>query len=214
MSRQNNQAAEGATPELPPAETGPPDLALGANEPLVARPSAGGELSAAPAADVAPPTAQQIEQWKAKAAKADEYWDRVLRQAADMENLKKRATRERQEAVRFANEALLDKLISVLDHFDMALAAANSAPGAATDSFKVGVALIYNQLKKVVAEAGLEEIDATNKPFDPAWHEAVSQQESAEVPEGQVLQQLRKGYRLRERLLRPATVIVAKKPTA
>jgi len=64
----------------------------------------------------------------------------------------------------------------------------------------------------VLVENGLEEIDAAGKPFDPNLHEAVSQQESKDVPEGQVLQQLRKGYKLRERLLRPATVIVAKKP--
>jgi molecular chaperone GrpE len=70
--------------------------------------------------------------------------------------------------------------------------------------------MIYNQLKTALANAGLEEIDATGQPFDPNWHEAVSQQESAEVPEGQVLQQLRKGYKLKERLIRPASVIVAK----
>ena len=65
-----------------------------------------------------------------------------------------------------------------------------------------------------LAEAGLEELDAAGKPFDPNWQEAVSHQESADVPDGQVLQQLRKGYRFRDRLLRPATVIVAKQPAA
>jgi len=69
-------------------------------------------------------------------------------------------------------------------------------------------------LKSFVTEAGVEEVDALGKPFDPALHEAISQQESADVPEGQVLQQLRKGYKVRERLLRPATVIVARKPEA
>jgi molecular chaperone GrpE len=67
-------------------------------------------------------------------------------------------------------------------------------------------------LKSTLTDAGLEEVDATGKPFDPNIHEAVSQQESAEVAEGIVLQQLRKGYKLRDRLLRPATVIVAKAP--
>ena len=75
--------------------------------------------------------------------------------------------------------------------------------------------MIQQQLKSVLAEAGLEELDATGKSFDPAFHEAVSQQESeARVPEGQVLQQIRKGYKFRERLLRPSAVIVAKKPAA
>jgi molecular chaperone GrpE len=63
-------------------------------------------------------------------------------------------------------------------------------------------------------DAGLEEINATGQPFDPNWHEAVSQQETTEVADGTIVQQLRKGYKLRERLLRPATVIVAKQPTA
>jgi len=73
------------------------------------------------------------------------------------------------------------------------------------------VAMIQQQLKSVLTETGLEEIDAAGKPFDPTLHEAVSQRETSEVPEGHVVEQLRKGYKLRERLLRPATVVVAKK---
>ena len=73
---------------------------------------------------------------------------------------------------------------------------------------------MQQQFKAVLTEAGVEEVDATGQPFDPHWHEAVAQQDSAELPEGQVLQQLRKGYKLRDRLLRPASVIVARKPTA
>ena len=69
-------------------------------------------------------------------------------------------------------------------------------------------------LRSVLAEAGLEEIDASQKPFDPNWHEALSERESADVPEGQVAQQLRKGYKLRNRLIRPAGVVVAKRPAA
>jgi len=72
--------------------------------------------------------------------------------------------------------------------------------------------MIQQQLKNVLVESGLEEIDALGKPFDPNLHEAISEQESAEVPDGNVLQQLRKGYKLKDRLLRPATVIVAKAP--
>ena len=72
--------------------------------------------------------------------------------------------------------------------------------------------MVYNQLKAALAEAGLEEIDASGRPFDPNLHEALSQQETADVPEGQVLRQLRKGYKLRDRLIRPASVVVAKKP--
>lgn len=162
----------------------------------------------------APLTPQQIEELKLKAAKADEHWDRLLRTTADLENFKKRAARERQEAIKFANASLLEKLIPALDNFDMALAAANNAESHSMESLKTGIAMIYNQLKAALADTGLEEIDATNQPFDPNLHEAVSHQESADVPEGQVLQQLRKGYKLRERLIRPATVVVARKPDA
>ena len=74
--------------------------------------------------------------------------------------------------------------------------------------------MVHKQLRDVIKDSGMEEIDAANQAFDPAWHEAVSQQESEEVPEGQVLQQLRKGYKLKERLIRPANVIVAKAKSA
>ena len=114
----------------------------------------------------------------------------------------------------FANASLLEKLIPALDNLEMALAAANNAEIHSMESLKTGIAMICNQLKAALADAGLEEIDAANQTFDPNLHEAVSHQESADVPEGQVLQQLRKGYRLRERLIRPASVVVARKPDA
>jgi molecular chaperone GrpE len=157
-------------------------------------------------------SAEQIEGLKERAAKADETWDRFLRQAADFENYKKRAARERQEAVTFANESLLQKLIPTLDAFEMALAAAKPDP--ATQSLRAGIVMVSNQLKSTLAEAGLEEIDAAGKMFDPAIHQAVSQQETAEVPEGCVVQQIRKGYKFHNRLIRPAGVIVAQKPAA
>ncbi|MDE3066540.1 MAG: nucleotide exchange factor GrpE [Verrucomicrobiota bacterium] len=157
-------------------------------------------------------TPEQLEELKERAAKADENWERLLRATADFENFKKRAARERLESAQFAAAALIQKLLPVLDHFEMALAAAQKAEGNHLASFQAGVAMIQQQIKGVLSEAGLEEIDAGGKPFDPALHEAVSQQETVEAPEGQVVQQLRKGYKLRDRLLRPATVVVAKKP--
>jgi molecular chaperone GrpE len=163
----------------------------------------------AEAAPEPPPSAAQIEEWKAQAAKAEEHWKRLLVEAADFDNYKKRAARERQDAVTFANESLLQKLIPVLDNFEAALAAAD---GASASSLKTGVQMIANQLKSALADAGLEEIDATGKKFDPNLHEAVSQVESAELAEGLVAQQVRKGYRFRNRLVRPAGVIVARKP--
>ena len=159
-------------------------------------------------------TPEQVEELKERAAKADDRWEQLLRTTADFENFKKRATREKQEAIKFANEGLLQKLVTVLDNFDMAIAAAQNDSSAANQSLQTGIQMIYQQLKNVLVEAGLEEIDASGKAFDPNLHEAVSQQETSNAPEGQVIQQLRKGYKLRDRLLRPASVVVAKAPAA
>jgi molecular chaperone GrpE len=183
----------------------------------------GPAASAAPVA-VAGPTPEQIEELKTRASRADENWDRLLRTTADFENFKKRAARERIETAQSAAAAVIQKLLPVLDHIEMAQASAQSAhssrqgeaaaEGDKLASLQAGIAMIQEQLKTVLTETGIEEIDATGKPFDPALHEAVSQMESSEIPEGHVVQQLRKGYKLKERLLRPATVVVAKKPAA
>ena len=157
-------------------------------------------------------TPEQLAELKTQAARAQENWERLLRTTADFENFKKRAARERTEAGQNASLNLIQKLLPILDGFDMAQNAAQSAQGDKLASLQTGVAMIQSQLKNFVSEAGVEEVDALGKPFDPSLHEAISQQESAEVPEGQVIQQLRKGYKVRERLLRPATVIVARKP--
>lgn len=166
-----------------------------------------------PPGESAPLTQAQIEELKEQAAKADEYKNRLLREAADFENYKKRATRERQDSISFANEALLQKLVPILDTFEMALAAPVT-DAATAQSLQAGVQMIFNQFRSTLADAGLEEIDARGKTFDPNLHEAISQQETGDVPEGQVTQQTRKGYKFRNRLVRPAAVVVAKKPAA
>jgi molecular chaperone GrpE len=193
------------------------------NEPVTTapvEPAAGAPAPAAPNSAAEPPvpapppalTAAEIEDLKSKAAQAGQWHDQWLRAAADLDNFRKRAARERQEAARFANEALLQKLMPALDNFDMAAAAAAGGQETSLQALQTGVAMILQQLRSVLTEAGLEEIDATGKAFDPNFHEAVSQEESAGLAEGQVVRQLRKGYKLRERLLRPATVVVAKAP--
>ncbi len=179
-------------------------------------PAAGMPAAAEPLVPVEPSTvtAEQLAELKERAAKAEEHWERLLRTAADFENFKKRVAREKQEAIKFANEGLLTKLLPVLDNLDLAVTAAQSATPEANQSFHEGVNMVSRQLKGVLAEAGLEEVDAAGKLFDPHLHEAISQQETPEVPHEHVVQQLRKGYRLRGRLLRPASVIVAKQPAA
>jgi molecular chaperone GrpE len=181
-------------------------------QPAAAEPPA----TAEPLLPVEPATvmAEQLKELKERAAKADENWERLMRTTADFDNFRKRAAREKQEAIKYANESLLQKLVPVLEHLDMALAAAQAAGPQPGQSLQAGVSMISQQLKNVLAESGLEELEALGKPFDPNLHEALSQQETRDVPEGQVVQQLRKGYKFRDRLLRPASVVVAKQPAA
>lgn len=183
------------------------------NAPNVAVDAASSNISAPAASEITP---KQLAELQARAAKADEHWDRLLRTAADFDNFKKRAARERHEAAQSAAAALVQKLLPVLDHFEMAQSAAQNAqaPQSAIAALQDGITVIQQQLKSILAETGLEEVDANGKPFDPTLHEAIMQMETADTPEGQVVQQIRKGYKLRDRLLRPAAVVVAQKPSA
>jgi molecular chaperone GrpE len=158
------------------------------------------------------PSAQELEELRARAAKAEEHWDRLLRTTADFDNFRKRSAREKQEAIKYANESLLTKLLPVLDSLDAAMAASNGPADPAADALHTGLSLVQQQFRTVLTDAGVEDINAAGQPFDPHFHEAVAQQECTDTPEGHVLQQLRKGYKLRDRLLRPASVIVSKKP--
>lgn len=149
---------------------------------------------------------------EASAAQAAGHYDRLLRTAADLDNFRKRAAREKEDAVRFAGASLVERLLSVLDSLELGLAAADGSADAAT--IAEGMRMTFNQLATALREEGLEAIDATGAPFDPHQHEAVSALESADAPEGHVIQQLRKGYRFRDRLIRPASVVVAKAPSS
>lgn len=172
------------------------------------------DLSAGEAGAQEPRQGQELEKLQTQAAKAQENWDRLVRVTAEFENFRKRAAREKEEAVRYANHKLLERLLPVLDSFDMAISAAGAHGPDASQSLKEGIELVLQQLKSVLTDAGLEEIEAHGKPFDPNLHEAVSQLETDDVEEGHVAQQVRKGYLLRDRLVRPSSVIVAKKPAA
>jgi molecular chaperone GrpE len=143
-------------------------------------------------------------------ATIDELNDRLVRQAADIENFRKRSQREKDEARQFANQSLLEKLLPVLDNFEMALAAAGNADPAIRD----GVQMIYDQLLGVLNESGVEPVEAVGETFDPNLHESISQEHTTEAVEGTVLQQVQRGYKLNDRLVRPARVIVAAAPVA
>ena len=132
----------------------------------------------------------------------------LLRAKADYQNFQRRAAIERSEGVRYANADVMKSMLSVMDDFERSLEAAKSS-----DDLKAlvdGIHLIYDNLSQALRAHGLESIEALHQPFDPNVHEAMLQQTSAEHPPGTVVEQIAKGYRLRDRVLRPARVIVSK----
>jgi len=145
-----------------------------------------------------------------EAAQASELKDQLLRTKAEWDNSRKRLLKEKEEAVRHAGEALLEKLLPVIDNFEMGMQAAKSTTDA--KAIAQGFEMALAQFQQVLRDAGVEPIDAVGHPFDPHRHEALGHHESAEHPEGHVLSQMRKGYKFKDRLLRPASVFVAKAP--
>lgn len=142
--------------------------------------------------------------------KLAELQDKVARMQADFDNFRKRLAREKEDAIRYANEGLLEELLPIVDNFELGLQAADTATDAQT--IAVGMKMVKTQLDRFLENSGVKAIDATGQAFDPNLHDAVEQQESTDVPEGHVLFQRRKGYQLADRLIRPATVIVAQAP--
>lgn len=136
--------------------------------------------------------------------------DMLLRSQADMDNLRKRTVKEREETVKFANENLICSLLPILDDFDHAWKIPESSQDLQT--FQKGISLIYQQLIKVLGESGLEKIDDVDTPFDPKNHEAITTEYHEDKPENYVTHIIRKGYRMKGRLIRPALVKVNKKP--
>ena len=139
----------------------------------------------------------------------DRFKDLAMRSAADLENYRKRSTREKEDAVKYANAAFLERLVPILDNFDLGLGAAKNDAGAA--SIVAGLEMVARQLQDFLVSCGVEPVNAEpGTPFDPNLHEAIGQEAHAEIPESSVVRQLRKGFKLRDRLLRPATVVVSK----
>lgn len=145
-----------------------------------------------------------------KTREAEANYDRYLRAVAELDNAKKRAQREREEYVRYANESLLRELLPVLDNFDRAVRAARTtgeAPG-----FLAGVELIQREFLKALEKFGVTPFTAVGQPFDPVKHEAVMRVETTEHPEMTVVEETHCGYLLNGRVLRPAMVTVAVSP--
>src|SRR5579871_4588758 len=138
----------------------------------------------------------------------ERFRDLALRSQADFDNFRKRAAREKDDAIKYANASFLERLIPILDNFELGL---NAARGSAADSpILAGMDMVAKQLTEFLTSSGVEPVNAEGQPCDPNLHEAVAQEDSATVKEGVIIRQLRRGYKLRERLLRPATVVVSK----
>ena len=140
-------------------------------------------------------------------ADLDRFRDLALRSQADFDNFKKRAAREKEEGIKYANSSLLERLIAIVDNFELGLAAAKGESEQAP--VYSGMSMVLKQLTDFLAENGLEPIEAEGEKFDPNLHEAVAQEPSDDVPEGNVVRQMRRGYKLKDRLLRPSTVVVS-----
>src|SRR2546426_8953319 len=143
-------------------------------------------------------------------ADLDRFRDLALRSQADFENYKKRSAREKEEAIKYANSALLERLVAIIDNFELGLAAAKEQ-GEQSPIYS-GMVLVQKQLNDLLAENGLDPIEGEGKKFDPNVHEAIAHEPSDQVPEGFVLRQARRGYRFQDRLLRPAKVVVSSGP--
>jgi molecular chaperone GrpE len=140
----------------------------------------------------------------------DEKTDRYLRAMADLDNQRKRAQREREEYIRYANEALLRELLPVLDNFDRAVGAARA--GSEAQTLRAGVELIQRELLKVLEKFGVTPYSALGQPFDPERHEAVQRVIKPDAPDMTVIEEVQRGYVLNGRVLRPAMVVVAVPP--
>ncbi len=141
---------------------------------------------------------------------ATEWRDRAMRTQAELENFRKRMTRERGEAIQYANARLIEDLLPVLDNFEMGLKAAKME--SEESMIYQGMNMVHSQTQDFLRDHGVVAIDSVGKAFDPTCHEAVEQQFSDEVEEGHVIAELRRGFRMAERLLRAANVIVSKGP--
>ncbi len=134
--------------------------------------------------------------------------DLYLRSQAEMENMRKRAKKEKEDWLKYSNETLIKQILPVMDNLHKAISHSNNEK--AFHALREGVELTLTELRSALSKAGLEEIKAEGEPFDPKFHEAVSQVEDKDVEAGRVVKEIQKGYLLNKRLIRPSMVVVNK----
>jgi molecular chaperone GrpE len=161
-----------------------------------------------PAAEEAAQETPALDPWEELEADVAKWRELSLRTAAEMDNLRKRTAREREEAIRYANQRLLEDLLPVIDNFEMGMQAAAQDT---TSMIYIGMDMVRRQLNEFLTAQGVQEID-TSGMFDPNLHDAVAQEDCAAGEEGRILRVTRRGFKLRDRLLRPAGVVVSRLP--
>jgi molecular chaperone GrpE len=144
-------------------------------------------------------------------ADLDRFRDLAMRSQADFENYKKRCAREKEEAVKYANSSLLERLLPIVDNFELGLSAARGE-GEKSPVYS-GMNLVLKQINDFLSENGLQPIAAIGQKFDPNLHDAIAHEPSDAVPENHVIRQTRRGYRFKDRLLRPSSVVVSSGPS-
>src|SRR5256714_1555802 len=140
-------------------------------------------------------------------ADLDRFRDLAMRSQADFENYKKRCAREKEDAIKYANSSLLERLLPIVDNFDLGLSAAREQ-GEDSPIYS-GMNLVLKQINDFLSDNGLQPIDSVGKKFDPNLHEAIAYEPNNDVPENHVIRQTRRGYRFKDRLLRPSSVVVS-----
>jgi len=174
-------------------------------------PEATAEASASETAEAVDPLFELQNEVAAAKAEAGKNWDLYLRERADLENTRKRHLREKEEAIRFANDRLLKEMIPVLDNLERAVEHAGQGD-LENKGLLEGVTMTITQFCKALGDFGVQPIKAIGENFDPNLHQAMGQVESSEQPPNTVVTEFQKGYLLHDRLLRPSLVMVAKAP--
>ena len=173
----------------------------------LASPTAGDEPNAPASPEAGTTQPVLAEDPQVIARERDDYYDRLLRKTAEFENYRKRVERERKEQSAYAAADVLGDLLPLIDDLERALAAESASD---TDAYRKGVELIYKQMLDLLRRRGVTPIEAVGRQFDPTLHQAVAHDVAPGHAEGEVVEQFRRGYKLHDRLLRPAMVKVAK----
>jgi molecular chaperone GrpE len=172
------------------------------------------QQAAAPGpASVSPgnPTVEEDDPTTGLQADLDRFRDLAMRTQADFENYKKRCAREKEDAIKYANSSLLERLLPIIDNFELGLSAARGE--SEQSPVYSGMNLVLKQINDFLTENGLQPIDAEGQKFDPNLHDALAHEASDSVPESHIIRQTRRGYRFKDRLLRPSSVVVSSGPS-